>query len=118
LTESPGLASYVVPAQLHGTHAMIICLLFAAALAGEPTAEAKAAAPAPVAAVSPAQAPGPVSTKTAKADPERICRLEAVLGSKITKKVCYNRALMEQRTFDDKQNLDLLQSQTLMKSHE
>jgi hypothetical protein len=96
---------------------MITVLLFAALLSSDQAAETKAA-PATTPAVSPAPAPGPVPTKTAKADPERICRLEAVLGSKITKKVCYNRVQMDERAFYDKQNLDLLQSQTYMKSHE
>ena len=90
---------------------MITVLLFAALLSSDQAAEAKAA-PAPTPAVSPAQAPGPVPTKTAKADPDRICKLEAVLGSKITKKVCYNRGQMSERTFYDKQNLDLIQAQT------
>jgi hypothetical protein len=38
--------------------------------------------------------------------------MEAVLGSKITKKVCYGRTQMEERTFYDKQNLDLQQQAT------
>lgn len=97
---------------------MITALLFAALLSSDQAAETKAAPATTPAASSPAQAPGPVPTKTAKADPERICRLEAVLGSKITKKVCYNRVQMDERAFYDKQNLDLLQSQTYMKSHE
>jgi hypothetical protein len=102
-------------AQLHGTHAMITALLFAALLSSDQAAEAKAA-PATTPAVAPAASPVP--TKTAKVDPERVCKLEAVLGSKITKKVCYNRVQMDERAFYDKQNLDLLQSQTYMKSHE
>lgn len=89
---------------------MIAALLFAALLASDQAAETKAA-PAPATATA-------AAPKVAAADPDRICRLEAVLGSKITKKVCYNRKQMAERAFDDKQNLDLLQSQTYMKSHE
>jgi hypothetical protein len=88
---------------------MIAALLFAALLSGEPAAGAQ---PPPAQASAPA-----VPAKTAKTDPERICKLEPVLGSKITKKVCYNRAQLEERTFYDKQNLDLIQSQTPMNSH-
>ena len=69
------------------------------------------------AAAAPAQAPGPVPTKAAKADPDRICKLEPVLGSKINKKVCYSREQMAERTFYDKQNLDLIQNATPMNSH-
>ena len=104
-------------AQLHGTHAMITALLFAAAMFADPAGPG-AATPAPAPATSSAATATAAAPKAAAVDPERICRLEAVLGSKITKKVCYNRKLMAQRTFDDKQNLDLLQSQTYMKSHE
>jgi hypothetical protein len=95
---------------------MIAALLFSAAFLVEPAG----AASAPAAHVSAAAVPAPTDAKpkAAAADPERICRLEAALGSKITKKVCYNRAMMAQRTFDDKQNLDRIQSLTYMKSHE
>ena len=98
---------------------MIVALLFSVAFLVEPGAGSVVAAPAAsVAPVSSASAATPAKPKTAAVDPERMCRLEAVLGSKITKKVCYNRAVMAARTFDDKQNLDLLQAQTYMKSHE
>jgi len=95
---------------------MIAALLFSAVMLAEP-ASSEAAAPAPAPQAAPAAKPA-AAPKVAAADPERICRLEAVLGSKITKKVCYNRSQMAQRAFDDKQNLDLIQSQTYMKSHE
>jgi hypothetical protein len=95
---------------------MIAALLFSAVMLAEP-AGSGAAAPTPAPQSSPAAKPA-AAPKVAAADPERICRLEAVLGSKITKKVCYNRSQMAQRAFDDKQNLDLIQSQTYMKSHE
>ena len=102
---------------------MIAILLFSAAFLVEPGTGASA--PAPAAPVAPAAAPvssanatTDAKPKVAAVDPERVCRLEATLGSKITKKVCYNRAVMAARTFDDKQNLDLIQSQTYMKSHE
>jgi hypothetical protein len=89
---------------------MIAVMLFSTALMVEPAAPggtAPAAAP-----PSPAGVTAAAPTKTAKADPERVCRLEAVLGSKITKKVCFNRTQMEERTFYDKQNLDLIQAAT------
>ena len=96
---------------------MIAALLFSAAFLMQPAAGTVASAP--VAQATPAVPATPdAKPKTAAVDPERICRLEATLGSKITKKVCYNRAVMAARTFDDKQNLDLLQAQTYMKSHE
>jgi len=92
---------------------MIVALLFSAALMADPAAnDAPAAAP-----VAPASAKAAGPTKTAKADSDRVCKLEPVLGSKITKKVCYNRAQMEERTFYDKQNLDLIQAATPMNSH-
>ena len=93
---------------------MIAALLFSAVMLADPPGSGAAAASAP----APESHPAAAAPKAAAADPDRICRLEAVLGSKITKKVCYNRKQMAQRTFDDKQNLDLLQSQTYMKSHE
>lgn len=96
---------------------MIAALLFSAVMLADP-AGSGAAIPASAPESHPAAAPAAAAPKGAAADPDRICRLEAVLGSKITKKVCYNRKQMAQRTFDDKQNLDLLQSQTYMKSHE
>ncbi len=86
---------------------MIVALLFSTALMMEQAASGGAPATAPA-----ASAPAPATTKTAKTDPDRICRLEATLGSKITKKVCYNRGQMAERSFYDKQNLDLLQSKT------
>jgi hypothetical protein len=65
---------------------------------------------------TPTVAPAPTANTTkaapTKAANERVCKVEATLGSKITKKVCYNRALMEDRTFYDKQNLDLIQAAT------
>ena len=95
---------------------MIAALLFSAAFLLQPAgASAPTAAPSSAA---PVNATADAKPKAAAVDPERVCRLEATLGSKITKKVCYNRAVMAARTFDDKQNLDLLQAQTYMKSHE
>jgi len=94
---------------------MIAALLLSAAFFVEPTA---AAAPAAGQAAPAVNATTDAKPKAAAVDPERVCRVEATLGSKITKKVCYNRAVMAARAFDDKQNLDLLQSQTYMKSHE
>ena len=87
---------------------MIVALLFSAALMADPAAQA--AAPRRVARGRSAGEPDSCSAaKTAKADPDRVCKLEPMLGSKITKKVCYNRAQMAERTFYDKQNLDLIQ---------
>ncbi len=85
---------------------MFAALLFSAAMMFEPAAGqvGPSATGAPVQAASAAKSP--------KADSERICKMEPVLGSKITKKVCYNRAQMEERTFYDKQNLDLIQAAT------
>jgi hypothetical protein len=95
---------------------MIAALLFSTAFLLQP---AGASAPAvPAGSAAPVNATGDAKPKTAAVDPERVCRIEATLGSKITKKVCYNKAVMAARTFDDKQNLDLLQAQTYMKSHE
>ena len=97
---------------------MIAALLFSAVMLAEPTGSGAATPPpSPAPQSTPAAKPA-AAPKVVAADPERICRLEAVLGSKITKKVCYNRSQMAQRAFDDKQNLDLIQSQTYMKSHE
>jgi hypothetical protein len=96
---------------------MIVALLFSAAFQFQP-AGASAPAAASATPATPVNATADAKPKAAAVDPERVCRLEATLGSKITKKVCYNRAVMAARTFDDKQNLDLLQSQTYMKSHE
>jgi hypothetical protein len=96
---------------------MIAALLFSAAFLMEPAPGTVASAPA-TQATPDVSAAADAKPKTAAVDPERVCRLEATLGSKITKKVCYNKAVMAARTFDDKQNLDLLQAQTYMKSHE
>ncbi|MGH6967431.1 MAG: hypothetical protein ACREE0_23340 [Phenylobacterium sp.] len=98
---------------------MLVALLFSAAFLVEPAgASTPVAAPAAAPATPAVKDAADAKPKTAAVDPERVCRLEATLGSKITKKVCYNRAVMAARTFDDKQNLDLIQSQTYMKSHE
>ena len=94
---------------------MLVALLLSAALMADQAAP-DAKGPPPSAAVD-AGAKAAAPTKTAKADSERVCKLEPVLGSKITKKVCYNRAQMEERTFYDKQNLDLIQNATPMNSH-
>jgi hypothetical protein len=88
---------------------MMIALLFSAALMAD---QAAPDANAPPAAAAPVSSKPAEPTKTAKADSDRVCKLEPVLGSKITKKVCYNRVQMEERTFYDKQNLDLLQAAT------
>ena len=90
---------------------MIVALLFSAALMADQTAPGGGAPPA-AAPTAPAGATAATPTKTAKADPDRVCKLEPVLGSKIVKKVCYNRAQLEERTFYDKQNLDLMQQKT------
>ena len=90
---------------------MIVALVLSAAFALDQGAPG-GAAPAAAAPAPPASTTAAAPTKTAKADPERVCRLETVLGSKITKKVCFNRTQMEERTFYDKQNLDLIQSAT------
>jgi len=85
---------------------MIVAILFSAVLMADQPASGGSA---PAAAASKT---APPVTKAAKADPERVCKLEPVLGSKITKKVCFNRGQMAERTFYDKQNLDLMQAQT------
>lgn len=92
---------------------MIVAILFSAALMADQGASGGSAPAAPAPAPAPpANTTAVAPTKTAKVDPERVCKLEPVLGSKITKKVCYNRAQMEERTFYDKQNLDLIQAAT------
>lgn len=93
---------------------MIVALLSFAALMADPAASG--GAPGTPAAVAPASPAAPAPAKTAKADPDRVCKLEPVLGSKITKKVCYSREQMAERTFYDKQNLDLIQAATPMNS--
>jgi len=89
---------------------MIVALLLSATFAFDPGAPSGS----PTTATAPAPSAGTpaVPAKSAKADPERVCKLETVLGSKITKKVCFNRTQMEERTFYDKQNLDLIQNAT------
>ena len=90
---------------------MIVAILLSAALMADQAAPGGSApAAAPPAALAGTTAATP--TKTAKADPERVCKMEPVLGSKIVKKVCYNRAQLDERTFYDKQNLDLIQQKT------
>ena len=91
---------------------MIVAILFSTALMADQGASGGAAPPPAAAPAPPASTTAVAPTKTAKADPERVCKLEPVLGSKITKKVCYNRTQMEERTFYDKQNLDLIQAAT------
>lgn len=95
---------------------MIVALLFSAALMADQAAPGPSA-PAAAAPVAPAATAAPAPTKSAKADPDRVCKLEPVLGSKIVKKVCYSREQMAERTFYDKQNLDLIQAATPMNSH-
>ena len=93
---------------------MIVALLFSAALMADPAASG--GAPAPAATVAPATPTAAAPAKTAKANPDRVCKLETVLGSKITKKVCYSREQMVERTFYDKQNLELIQNATPINS--
>jgi hypothetical protein len=90
---------------------MIVAILFSAALMADQAAPG-GSAPAAAAPAATAGATAPAPTKTAKADPDRVCKLEPVLGSKIVKKVCYSRAQLDERTFYDKQNLDLMQAKT------
>ena len=90
---------------------MIAVLLFSAAFLIEP-ASPGAAAPAPATPVSPVNVTTHAKPKVAAVDPARVCRAEALLGSKITKKVCYSRGQMAERTFYDKQTLDLMQAHT------
>lgn len=87
---------------------MLAALLFSTTMMFDPSATA--AQPAPAATGAPVQVA--TAAKPAKVDSERVCRMEAVLGSKITKKVCFSRTQMEERTFYDKQNLDLMQAAT------
>jgi len=94
---------------------MIVALLFSAALMADPAASG-GGAPAPAATVAPSTPTAAAPAKTAKADPDRVCKLETVLGSKITKKVCYSREQMVERTFYDKQNLELIQNATPINS--
>ena len=65
---------------------MIVAILFSAALMADQAAPGGSAAPA-TAPVAKAGATAATPTKTAKADPERVCKLEPVLGSKIKKLV-------------------------------
>lgn len=92
---------------------MIVALLFSAALIADPAISGGGVPAASAASASPTAA---APAKTAKAAPDRVCKLESVLGSKITKKVCYSREQMAERTFYDKQNLDLIQAATPMNS--
>jgi hypothetical protein len=94
---------------------MIVALLFSAALMADPAASGGGATS--PAAVAPSSPPAAAPAKTAKADPDRVCKVESVLGSKITKKVCYSREQMAERTFYDKQHLDLIQNATPMNIH-
>jgi len=87
---------------------MLVALLFSTTMMLDPSAAA--AQPAPSATGAPVQMA--TAAKPAKVDSERICKMEPVLGSKITKKVCYSRSQMEERTFYDKQNLDRIQTAT------
>ena len=92
---------------------MLAALLFSTAMMLDPAPAA--AQPAPSATGAPVQVAS--TAKPARVDSERVCKLESVLGSKITKKVCYNRAEMAERTFYDKQNLDLIQNATPAPNH-
>jgi hypothetical protein len=92
----------------------IALLLFSAALSAEPPVQPADASPAPnVQATAPATSPPVPRKKSAKAaDPDRVCKLEPLLGSRLKSVVCYNRAQMEERTFYDKANLDKIQAAT------
>ena len=89
---------------------MLAALLFSTTLMLDPAPPAP-----PPATGAPVQVAS--AAKPAKVDSERICKMEAVLGSKITKKVCYSRTQMEERTFYDKQNLELIQAATPAPNH-
>ena len=93
---------------------MIVALLFSAALLSDPAPQA-AAATTPASAPAPAATP-PASKKVA-VDPDRVCKVQPKLGSRMPEKVCYSRAMMEERTAEDKANLDKIQNATPMNSH-
>ncbi len=89
---------------------MISALFAAAILLAETT---PAAAPAPMAAVAPAQATadGAPAVVKVRRNEDMICKQEEVLGSRIPKKVCYTRAEQEARSQEDQKNLQRMQSQ-------
>ena len=81
-------------------------------LLAEPAA---APAPAPVAApgasVSPATVTAPNKAGTIEAD-KLICKNEPVMGSRMTKKVCYSAAEHAMQQQDQRMNLERMQAQS------
>jgi len=85
---------------------MISAIFALAMLMSEPVPAATDGATAPAA--PPAAAATPVVK--VKRDSDMICHSETMLGSRIPSKVCYTRAEQEERTQQDKRNLDHMQS--------
>jgi hypothetical protein len=79
------------------------------ALGAPPSPSDGAPAAAPPAAAQPNTVSG-VDVVKAPAKPQVVCRREAVLGSRMSKKVCEDAAAKAQRTADDRENLERIQT--------
>lgn len=92
---------------------IVALLLISAALSAEPPVPpGDTAAPAAQATAAATSPPAPGKKGAKAADPDKVCKLEPLLGSRLKSVVCYNRAQMEERTFYDKANLDKIQAAT------
>lgn len=87
---------------------MIAQLLLLVALLSDP-APAGGSAPAQPPPAPEAHAATPPPDHAAPAQPDRVCKVEAV-DSRIKRKVCYDRKQMSERAFDDRQRLDRIQA--------
>lgn len=84
---------------------MISAILALAMLMADPQPAAATGAPAPAETATTA-----ASTVKVKRDSDMICHQEMMLGSHIPTKVCYTRAEQEDRTQQDRSNLNHMQS--------
>jgi hypothetical protein len=91
---------------------MFSAMAVAAMLLAETTpAAAPPAAAAPGGAVSPAIVTAPAKAGTLEAD-KLICKNEPVMGSRMTKKVCYSAAEQAMQKQDQRMNLERMQAQS------
>ena len=87
---------------------MIAPLLLLAALLSNP-APAGGGAPAQPPPATETQAQTPPPAHAAPAQPDRVCKVDAV-DSRIKRKVCYDKKQMSDRTLDDRQRLEHIQA--------
>jgi hypothetical protein len=84
-------------------YVMFVALMFATALMAETPKDA------PAQAAQTAATPAKIDNKDGV-----VCKNEAVIGSKMPKRTCYNKAQMAEKAADDRANLERMQNASQM----